>query len=76
MLKNTLSLTHAWHALVPGFLKEHTQWKPLKEDWEQKIRPFAEKKGAQVYGTIGKFIENFNILKCQKIFLFKKPKII
>ena len=45
---------------VPGFLKEHTQWKPLKEDWEQKIRPFAENKGAQVYGTIGKYIKNFD----------------
>ena len=41
---------------LPEFAKEKTQWKNLKNDWEQKIQPFAEKKGAQSYGTVGKIL--------------------
>ena len=29
---------------LPAFAKEKTQWKNLKNDWENKIQPFAEKK--------------------------------
>ena len=41
---------------LPAFAKEKTVWKNLKNDWEQKIQPLAEKKGAQYYGTVGKII--------------------
>ena len=41
-------------AKAPAFLQQHTQWDNLKEDWEKKILPFAEKKGAKVYGAVGK----------------------
>ena len=39
---------------LPAFAKEKTQWANLKNDWEKIIQPFAEKKGAQSYGTVGK----------------------
>ena len=41
---------------LPAFAKEKTVWNNLKNDWEQKIQPLAEKKGAQYYGTVGKII--------------------
>ena len=41
---------------LPAFAKKQSDWKNLKNDWEQKIQPFAEKKGAQSYGTVGNMI--------------------
>ena len=41
---------------LPAFAKKQSVWENLKNDWEQKIQPFAEKKGAQSYGTVGNMI--------------------
>ena len=49
---------------VPGFIKKKTVWKSLDEDWKQKVQPFAEKKGAQVYGTVGKEKKTFDFHCC------------
>ncbi len=38
---------------APAFINKHTQWSNIKADWEQKIRPLAEKKGAKVFGAVG-----------------------
>ena len=38
---------------IGSFIKEKTDWKNLKEEWEQKIQPFAQEKGAQYYGSVG-----------------------
>ncbi len=45
-------------AKVPDFVKKHTQWANLKADWDNKVRPYAEKNGAQVYGAVGTKIMN------------------
>ena len=59
-------------AKVPGFIKEKTVWTSLDEDWKQKVQPFAEKKGAQVYGTVGK--RNFRFSLCDWYFIFSDQK--
>ncbi len=38
--------------LVP-FIKAETKWDVIKSDWQKKVRPFAEKSGAKVFGTVG-----------------------
>ena len=38
---------------IGSFIKEKTDCKNIKDEWEQKIQPFAEKKGAQYYGSVG-----------------------
>ena len=35
------------------FIKRESQWEKLAKDWEEKVRPYAEKHGAKVFGTIG-----------------------
>ena len=55
---------------IGSFIKEKTDWKNLKEEWEQKIQPFAEEKGAQYYGSVG----TNNI--CCNFFLYKVLKNI
>ena len=49
---------------IGSFIKEKTDWKNLKEDWEQKIQPFAEEKGAQYYGSVGILIIIFLLVLC------------
>ena len=46
---------------LPAFAKKQSVWENLKNDWEQKIQPFAEKKGAQSYGTVGNNMITKNI---------------
>ena len=37
------------------FVKTKTQWEgSLKNDWEEKVHPYALKHGAKVFGAIGK----------------------
>lgn len=39
------------------FLVDESQWEHrLKVDWEQKIKPFAIKNGAKVFGALGMFL--------------------
>ena len=61
---------------VPGFIKKKTVWKTLDEDWKQKVQPFAEKKGAQVYGTVGKEKKTFDFhcFVCDWSFIFSDQK--
>lgn len=35
------------------FLTEKSKWDIMKSDWEAKILPFAESKGAKIFGAIG-----------------------
>ena len=39
---------------APSFVKEVTQWKKLRKDWEQKIVPYAKKHGAETFAVVGK----------------------
>ena len=61
---------------VPGFIKKKTVWRSLDEDWKQKVQPFAEKKGAQVYGTVGKEKKTFDFhcCVCDWSFIFSDQK--
>ena len=38
---------------VVKFLQDKTKWSELQGDWESKVKPLAEKLGAQTYGTVG-----------------------
>ena len=51
---------------IGSFIKEKTDWKNLKKEWEQKIQPFAEEKGAQYYGSVGT-----NNISCHFFFCIK-----
>lgn len=48
---------------IVQFLKSKTKWENLKDDWETKILPFAEIKGAKTFGAVG----NFHIGKCHHL---------
>merc|ERR1711953_375240 len=53
---------------LPAFAKEKTVWNNLKNDWEQKIQPLAEKKGAQYYGTVGTCWGSYMVLRlCENV---------
>jgi hypothetical protein len=40
---------------VGNFIKGTTKWETnLKVDWEKKIKPYAQKHGAETFGAIGK----------------------
>ncbi len=36
-----------------AFIKEETKWDVIKADWDGKIRPYAERHGAKIFGSIG-----------------------
>ena len=38
---------------IGKFVKMHTDMQKLKQDWEAKVKPYAEKHGAEIYGSIG-----------------------
>ena len=38
---------------VPEFLKKHTQWENLKQDYLEKIKPYAIKHGAKTFSSVG-----------------------
>ena len=39
---------------IVDFVKKQTQWDgKLKQDWEEKIQPYALKHGAKTFGAIG-----------------------
>ena len=44
------------------FLKNVSQWSRIKADWQEKLKPYAEKHGATSFGTIGASIKFFG--KC------------
>ena len=35
------------------FIKAETNWEAIKADFQKKVRPYAEKHGAKVFGAIG-----------------------
>ena len=39
---------------APAFIQKHTHWSKLKTDFEKKVKPFAEKRGAKTFGAVGK----------------------
>jgi len=49
---------------LPAFIQEQTKWESnLKNDWEKKIRPFAEKLGAKTYGAVGTCWGSYVVLR-------------
>lgn len=42
---------------VIAFTRTHFNWAgKMKEDWEKKVKPYAEKHGAKTFGAIGKYL--------------------
>jgi hypothetical protein len=40
---------------IVEFVKKQTQWDDkLKQDWEEKIKPYALEHGAKTFGAIGR----------------------
>ena len=50
-------------ARIGTFIKDVTNWDKLKVDWEQKIKPYAEKHGAQTYGAVGTCWGSYVVLR-------------
>jgi len=50
-------------ARIGTFIKEVTNWDKLKVDWEQKIKPYAEKHGAKTYGAVGTCWGSYVVLR-------------
>ena len=47
-----------WKPEAPDFIKEKTNWANLKNDWENKVRPYAQKHGARKFAAIGIVVPN------------------
>ena len=39
-----------------AFIKAETVWETIKADWDNKVRPYAERHGAKTYGAIGESV--------------------
>ena len=54
------------------FLKDKTKWENLKVDWQTKVLPFAESKGAKTFGAIGNFHYIKIVSSKTKLIVFKE----
>jgi len=54
-----------------AFVKEETKWDDMRKIWEEKIKPFANANGAQVFGAIGTCWGTYPVLKLNALEEFK-----